>query len=93
VDNRKLEVLVLSDEFRKTFTKLELPYLDDPLETGAADLWPRIQRNGKAVVKSPVDEPKGPHTRTAVCSKVASEKDPKVKSPCTEVGCSLTVTA
>ncbi|CAM0907851.1 unnamed protein product [Alopecurus aequalis] len=36
---------------------------------------------GKAVVKSPSDEPKGPHTRTAARRKVASEKDAEVKPP------------
>ncbi|KAM0853504.1 hypothetical protein ACQ4PT_051008 [Festuca glaucescens] len=36
---------------------------------------------GKAVVKSPPDEPKGPHTRTAARRKVASEKDAEVKPP------------
>uniref|UniRef100_A0ACD5WNH9 Uncharacterized protein n=1 Tax=Avena sativa TaxID=4498 RepID=A0ACD5WNH9_AVESA len=36
---------------------------------------------GKAVVKSPSDEPKGPHTRTATRRKVASEKDSEVKPP------------
>ncbi|KAM0865193.1 hypothetical protein ACQ4PT_043424 [Festuca glaucescens] len=36
---------------------------------------------GKAVVKSPSDELKGPHTRTAARRKVASQKDAEVKPP------------
>ncbi|CAN6242342.1 unnamed protein product [Urochloa humidicola] len=37
------------------------------------------KRKGKAVLKSSLDEPKGPHTRNAACRKAASEKGVELK--------------